>query len=153
MLNVYCDGSAHGFAGLPGGWAFVVLRDGQVLETGQGGAKKTTNNHMELEAAIAGLRCAQRLRRENEPISFTTDSRLTIDVARGLELPTRLEREALQLNDLSAALAAEARWVRGHAGDPWNEHVDALATEARVRFMSAKQQRRHHDARAKHPHE
>lgn len=143
MLNVYCDGSAHGVAGLPGGWAFVVLRDGLPLETGWGGAKKTTNNHMELQAAIAGLTCAQRLQVDaHETITFFTDSHLTVDVARGLDVPARLELEAHQLRRLVLAVQAQARWVRGHAGDAWNEHVDTLARDARCRFMSAKQLRR-----------
>lgn len=146
MLNVYCDGSAHGFAGLPGGWAFVVLRDGVALETGSGGAKKTTNNQMELQAAIAGLTCAQRLQLDAlESIIVFTDSHLTVDVARGLDLPARLEREAHHLRSLVLAVQAQARWVRGHAGDQWNEHVDALAREARCRFMSAKALRRRNE--------
>jgi ribonuclease HI len=138
MLTVYSDGSAHGHPNLPGGWAFVVLRGELELEAGSGGAKKTTNNHMELRAAIAGLTAAGRLRVENEPIVLKTDSRLTIDVALGRDEPVRLDAETAELRGLVLALNPEVQWVRAHSGHQWNEHVDALARAARQHFVKAR---------------
>jgi ribonuclease HI len=141
-LLVYCDGSGQGLAGLPGGWAFAVLREGVLLESGAGGAKKTTSNHMELTAALEGLRCALAHREGAEPILLVTDSRLTIDVAEGRDLPARLELPAAALCELFRGAQASARWVRGHSGEAWNEHVDAAARAARLTFTSAKARRR-----------
>ena len=141
-LVIYCDGSGQGLAGLPGGWAFAVLRDEALLQRGAGGVKKTTSNHMELNAALEGLRCALTLRRGDEPILLVTDSRLTIDVAEGRDVPVRLEREAAALCEVFAGAGATARWVRGHSGEPWNEQVDAAAREARLAVTSAKARRR-----------
>ncbi len=138
MLTVYSDGSAHGHPNLPGGWAFVVLRNQLELDSGSGGAKKTTNNHMELRAAIAGLTAAGRLRVDGEPIVLKTDSRLTIDVALGRDEPVRLDAEIAELRALMLQLTPDVQWVRAHAGQAWNEHVDALARAARQRFTKAR---------------
>lgn len=138
MLTVYSDGSAHGHPNLPGGWAFVVLRDDVELDSGSGGSKKTTNNHMELRAAIAGLTSAERLRVGDEAIVLMTDSRLTIDVAEGRDEPVRLDAETEELRTLVARLAPTFQWVRAHAGHFWNEHVDGLARAARQQFVKAK---------------
>jgi ribonuclease HI len=138
MLTVYSDGSAHGHPNLPGGWAFVVLRDEVELDSGSGGSKKTTNNHMELRAAIAGLESAERLRVGDEPIVLMTDSRLTIDVAEGRDEPVRLDAETEELRTLVSRLVPTFQWVRAHAGHFWNEHVDGLARAARQRFVKAK---------------
>ena len=142
MLIIYCDGSGQGFPGLPGGWGFVVLREDTVLDSGAGGERQTTNNHMEVRAAIAGLESALGLRRGDEGIELVTDSRLTIDVAEGRDVPTRLEAESAQLRGLFLEAGAMARWVRGHSGERWNEQVDELARAARLKVTSAKARRR-----------
>ena len=55
VLEVHCDGSGEERVGRPGGWAFVIVRDGEVLSERDGSAGKTTSLVMELEAARSAL--------------------------------------------------------------------------------------------------
>lgn len=134
---VWTDGACSGNPG-PGGWA-VLLRSGDRERELSGGEALTTNNRMELRAAIEALRALRRPAR----VVLTTDSeyvRLGItewlptwrargwrtasgSAVRNRELWEELHR-ALEPHDV------EWRWVRGHAGDPENERVDALARAA-----------------------
>ncbi len=141
-LHVYSDGSAEPLRRRRGGWAFLLVRQDVVLDSGSGGAHGTTSNHMELRAALEGLEVALRHRNEGEAIELVTDSRLTIDVATGRDVPTRLEVEAAAVRDLFQRCEATARWVRAHSGQPWNEAVDALAGAARVAVPAARPRRR-----------
>jgi ribonuclease HI len=142
MLHVYSDGSAEPLRGRRGGWAFLLVRADVVIDAGSGGAHATTNNHMELRAALEGLTAALRHRADTEAIELVTDSRLTIDVALARDLPTRLEVESVALRDCFVAAGASARWVRAHSGQRWNEAVDRLAALARVALPSARRRRR-----------
>ncbi len=134
---VWTDGACSGNPG-PGGWA-VLLRSGDRERELSGGEALTTNNRMELRAAIEALRALRRPAR----VVLTTDSeyvRLGItewlptwrargwrtasgSAVRNRELWEELHR-ALEPHDV------QWRWVRGHAGDPENERVDALARAA-----------------------
>lgn len=134
---VWTDGACSGNPG-PGGWA-VLLRSGDRERELSGGEALTTNNRMELRAAIEALRALRRPAR----VVLTTDSeyvRLGItewlptwrargwrtasgSAVRNRELWEELHR-VLEPHDV------EWRWVRGHAGDPENERVDALARAA-----------------------
>lgn len=122
-LSVYCDGSSTDRAGRAGGWAFVLVREGVELSRGSGGARSTTNNVMELEAAHAGLREAARHRAAGEPLEVVTDSRYVQE-------------------QLAPPGGVTVRWVRGHSGDVFNERADALAHEAKQAFIPAKVKRR-----------
>lgn len=123
MLSVYCDGSSTERKGRAGGWAFVLVRDGVELCTGSGGARATTNNVMELEAARAGLEEAERRRDgPGEAVELVTDSRYVLE---------QLSAPGVQL-----------RWVRGHSGNVFNERADALAHDAKQAFIPAKVKRR-----------
>lgn len=138
-IEVHGDGACLGNPG-PGGWA-ALLRWGRHEKELVGGEPATTNNRMELMAAIAALEAIK------EPCAVTvhTDSRY---VQQGIVdwLPNWMRRGwktagggAVKNQDLWQRLHAAAaphsvqwRWVKGHAGDPDNERVDALArAEAR----------------------
>jgi ribonuclease HI len=134
---VFTDGACAGNPG-PGGWA-AVLRYGPHEKVLQGGASLTTNNRMELRAAIAALRALTR------PclVEVHTDSEY---LRRGItEWLPRWQRngwrttskEPVKNQDLWRALNDALRthqitwhWVKGHAGDPLNERVDRLAVAA-----------------------
>lgn len=136
-IVVFADGAAKGNPG-PGGWgAIVVTPDGRVTELG-GGVRHTTNNRMELTAAIEALR---HVGASGEPVAMHTDSAYVI---RGIrEWIHRWQRRGWRtadggdvLNrDLWERLAmlgqpnARVAWhyVRGHQGIPGNERVDAIA--------------------------
>jgi len=136
---VYSDGGADPNPGI-GGWA-AILQYGEKEKVLTGNAAQTTNNRMELTAAIEALRALKRPCQ----ISFHTDSQY---VRRGItewieEWAARSWRsktgKPVQNVDLWKALwpqvqrhEIEWHWVKGHAGDPMNERVDRLARQARL---------------------
>jgi ribonuclease HI len=136
-VEIFTDGACSGNPG-PGGWGAVLRWDGREKEL-SGGEPLTTNNRMELTAAIAALEALKR------PVAavVTTDSRYVRDgvtqwlsawKARGWLTADRKPVKNVDLwQRLDAAARAhrvEWRWTRGHAGHPENERADALAREA-----------------------
>ena len=136
-VEAHTDGACLGNPG-PGGWA-VLLRSGAHERELVGGEPATTNNRMELMAAIAALEALTR----GCDVVLHTDSQY---VQKGISewLPGWLRRgwrtaagAPVKNQDLWERLHAaqvrhrvEWRWVRGHAGDPDNERVDGLARNA-----------------------
>jgi ribonuclease HI len=136
---VFCDGAAKGNPG-PGGWGVVIATtDGWIIELG-GNALHTTNNRMELTAAIEAL---SHVRDMPGQVDVYTDSTYVIKGIREwihgwkrrawmtIEGTPVLNRELWQrLDELVAQLPrGSLRWhyVRGHVGIPGNERVDAIA--------------------------
>lgn len=140
-VAMFCDGSCLGNPG-PGGWAalLVVTRDGAKLEKlVTGNVKHTTNNRMELSAAIEGLKTLKRPCK----VHIVTDSNYVIKgmkewrhgwVKKGWKNSAGKPVENRDLwEQLIAAVAPHTvgwEWVRGHAGHPENERVDAAAQAA-----------------------
>jgi len=129
---VYADGSCLGNPG-PGGWG-VVVRDpkGNVTEL-NGYAPSTTNNRMELMAAIEGLRATEL----GSDVILRSDSQYVVK-----SMTLNWKRNANQ--DLWAMLDAETKsrrvrfeWVRGHATDPINNRADELALSGANRRLVA----------------
>jgi ribonuclease HI len=146
-IVAHTDGACSGNPG-PGGWGVVLTaREGdRVLKTRElkGGAALTTNNQMELTAAIEALEALER------PAALTviTDSAYLRDgVTRwihgwkrnGWQTADRkpVKNEALwrRLDAAAARHRVTWDWVRGHAGDPGNERADALAREGMAPFL------------------
>jgi ribonuclease HI len=135
-ITIYSDGACKGNPG-PGGWG-AVLRYGGAEKRIKGGEPGTTNNRMELTAAIQALDSL----REACKVTLFTDSTY---VMKGLNewLPGWKRRgwrtadgKAVKNQDLWERLDAacarhriEWRWVKGHNGDPGNELADQLANE------------------------
>ena len=141
MLSIFCDGSSHSRGGLPGGWAFIVVKDDRALVTRSGGHKSTTNNLMELQAALLGLE-EVIVRGSVDDVELVSDSRFTLDIANGSSLPGKHLTQARALRAAALRANANTRWVRGHSGDTWNEKVDALAHEAKQKFVPARVKRK-----------
>lgn len=136
-VEIWTDGACSGNPG-PGGWG-ALLRFGEREKEISGGEAETTNNRMELQAAIQALNA---LKRPCE-VLLHTDSRYVMDgitdwiqgwKARGWKTATK---KPVKNADLWQALdAARSRhrvrwhWVKGHAGDDGNERADRLAREA-----------------------
>ncbi len=131
-VEIFCDGSGGERVDRPGGWAFVVVKDEQVLAERSGGEAKTTALMMELVAALAALEWLEK-ERPRAHVLLVSDSRLTLEVVDGTR---ELKREryvelAERLRALAARLRVSTKWVRGHSGKRWNERADALAEEAK----------------------
>jgi ribonuclease HI len=132
-LELYCDGSAAERVGRPGGWAFAVVRDGELLVARSGASASTTSLVMELEAALAGLReVVARGWHEHHAVQLVSDSSIALEVAAGTFLPKRHVDLARALREAAVAAGATTRWVRAHSGHRWNEAVDALAHDAKM---------------------
>ena len=145
-VEIHTDGSCLGNPG-PGGWAAVLRHQGREREL-SGGEALTTNNRMELMAAIMALEAL------TEPCQITlqTDSqyvrqgitewmanwvRRNWKTAGGDPVKNRDLWERLQAAKQTHKI--EWRWVKGHSGDPDNERVDQMAREAAERHRDARQ--------------
>ena len=144
VVKIYTDGACTGNPG-PGGWATVILIENQKKEL-FGGEKLTTNNRMELTAAIKGLEFLQS--QEKKQLSLTeikiyTDSvylkdgiTIWLDNWEKNNWKTSDKKNVKnidlwkKLKDLTKTKQIEWFWIRGHSGDPMNELADRLAKEA-----------------------
>lgn len=138
-VEIATDGACKGNPG-PGGWG-AIIRSGTSERELAGGEKLTTNNRMELTAAIEGLNALKRPCH----VVLSTDSRYVMD---GLTKWIKgwqkngwktAAKQPVKNADLWQALLAAAKphriewlWVKGHAGHPDNERADRLASDAAV---------------------
>lgn len=133
-VELYTDGACKGNPG-PGGWG-ALLRFGDVERELCGGEPETTNNRMELMAAIEGLRALK----QGCQVTLTTDSVYVRDgVTRWMANWKRngwktANKKPVKNQDLWQALDAQCQrhtidwqWVKGHSGHPGNERADELA--------------------------
>lgn len=136
-VDIFTDGACSGNPG-PGGWG-AILRYGTVEKELSGFEAETTNNRMELMAAIAALEalkrpCTARIHTDSQYLrdgitrwihGWKARSWLTADrkPVKNVDLWQRLEK-ALAPHEVTWL------WVRGHAGHPENERADALARAA-----------------------
>ena len=136
QTGVFTDGSCEGNPG-PGGWGFVWVEDGEILEERFGGAPDTTNNRMELTALIE----AYKIMPVDARVTIYSDSQLCVNTinqwAAGWEKRGWKRKtgpiKTLELVKQLYALAGdhpnvELAWIRAHDGALWNEYADALAT-------------------------
>ena len=145
-LFAYTDGACSGNPG-PGGWgAILVAREGEAVlkeRLLKGGEAETTNNRMELMAAIAALEALER----PAPITVVTDSAYLRDgVSRWIHgwkrngwrtadgKPVKNEDLWRRLDAAAARHAVTWAWVKGHAGHLENERADALARDGMAPF-------------------
>jgi ribonuclease HI len=136
-VDIYTDGACSGNPG-PGGWGAILVFNGHEKEL-SGGETLTTNNRMELMAAIAGIEALKR----SVEAHVHTDSQYVKDgitkwIHKWKSNGWKTSDKKPVKNDdlwkrLEAALAAHKvhwHWVRGHSGHPMNERADALARAA-----------------------
>ena len=132
VLELYCDGSAEAKVGTRGGWAFLIVRDDEVLISRSGSASKTTCLVMEFVAARSALELVVKRRWHTQHVvELISDSSIALDVAAGRFMPKRHGTVATALREVALEAGARTRWVRAHSGHRWNEAVDALARKAK----------------------
>ena len=137
IVEIFTDGACSGNPG-PGGWGVVLRYEGHEKEL-SGGERETTNNRMELTAAIEGLSALKRPCK----VIMTTDSKYVADgINKGWAeswknngwrkadkkpaLNVDLWEKLLDLLDMHEV---QIEWVKGHAGHPENERCDRLAVD------------------------
>jgi len=139
LVHLATDGACKGNPG-PGGWG-VLIRWGTKEKEMSGGEPLTTNNRMELTAAIRGLAALKRPCR----VVLSTDSRYVMDgltkwlagwQRNGWKTAAKQPVKNADLWQELVAAAAQHRirweWVKGHAGHPENERADKLASDAAI---------------------
>ena len=136
MIEIFTDGACSGNPG-PGGWGVLII-EGENRQELYGGDPDTTNNRMELLAAIKALESTAT----DTPVRLFTDSQY---VKNGINQWINgwkkngwktASRKPVKNKDLWETLDAltenrsiDWQWVKGHAGHPGNEHADALARQ------------------------
>lgn len=138
-LFAWTDGACSGNPG-PGGWGVLMraMKDGEVVKERElkGGEPDTTNNRMELMAAIAALEALTR----PSTITITTDSAYVKNGVTGwihgwkkngwrtaARKPVKNEDLWRRLDEAQARHSVRWEWIKGHAGHAENEHADELA--------------------------
>lgn len=136
-VDIFTDGACRGNPG-PGGWC-AILRTGPSEKTLSGATGRTTNNRMELTAALEGLRalkrpCAVRLVSDSQYVTDGMKEWVHGWIRRGWR---RAKNQPVVNEDLWRALVEAAAehdvewvWVRGHSGHPENERCDRVANQA-----------------------
>jgi ribonuclease HI len=144
-VDLFTDGACRGNPG-PGGWAALLVAGTERKEV-SGAEAATTNNRMELAAAIGGLnalkrRCAVKLFTDSKYVLQGYTEWLPNWKARGWRTAARepVKNQDLweQLEAAAAAQDIEWHWVKGHSGHEGNEYVDQLANLAIDRMLAAR---------------
>ena len=136
-IKVYTDGACRGNPG-PGGWGVYIINGNQTEEL-YAGDRSTTNNKMEMQAAISAL---MHLKKTETPIELYTDSNyLRQGITEWIynwkknnwrtssKKPVANRELWIELDKLNSQMNVNWNWVKGHAGDPGNEKADELANK------------------------
>tara|TARA_B100000214_G_scaffold335562_1_gene278911 strand:+ start:16 stop:447 length:432 start_codon:yes stop_codon:yes gene_type:complete len=134
-IKVYTDGACKGNPG-PGGWGVYIQSNDEEKDL-YGGNPETTNNQMEMQAALEALKY---LKDKNEVIELYTDSNyLRQGITEWIhkwklnnwrtaaKKPVANRDLWIEISELNEKMKVEWNWVKGHAGDPGNERADLLA--------------------------
>ena len=145
IVTVYTDGACSGNPG-PGGWGVLIVTDSSESIELNGGEKHTTNNRMELTAAIKALEFFAKQEDKQlslEQLEIYTDSNYVKD---GITIWIKnweknnwktADKKNVKnidlwkkLKDLTKSRQIEWKWVKGHSDNPMNDLVDRLARES-----------------------
>ena len=144
-VSIWTDGACKGNPG-PGGWG-AILRYGASEKEICGGEAHTTNNRMELSAAILAL---EALKRPCQVALHTDSQYLRQGVTSWIKNwkrngwrtadnnPVKNDDLWKRLDEARAGHEIDWRWVKGHAGDPLNERADELARQGMAPFLRGK---------------
>jgi ribonuclease HI len=136
-VRIYTDGACSGNPG-PGGWAYL-LKYNEYEKLGSGRVEHTTNNQMELLAVIEGLRalnkpCHVEVYTDSQYVQKGISEWLSTWIKNGWRTsqkkPVKNQEYWQMLSEATAGHTISWHWVKGHAGHPENERVDAAACAA-----------------------
>ncbi len=146
-IEIYTDGACSGNPGI-GGWGVIILQKQQIINTLSGNEKYTTNNRMEMMAAIKALQYMHNTKSKLE-INLYTDS---IYVKNGITKwlfnwkkrnwhtanGDKVKNKDLWqiLDNITKLLQINWYWLKGHAGNKYNEQADNLAKQALLKIKS-----------------
>ena len=144
-VNIYTDGACSGNPG-PGGWAAVLEYSGRE-KCISGGETSTTNNRMELTAAITAL----EMLKESCDVTLTSDSKYVVDAIEKGWLESWQKKNwkksdgkpALNVDLWQKLIPQLTRhkvtfvWIKGHDGHPYNELCDSMAVKESQKFQEA----------------
>jgi ribonuclease HI len=145
-LRIYTDGGCSGNPG-PGGWAYVIIlqtfQGENIVAQNKGSQKDTTNNRMELTAVIEALRALKTMDSVPRQAVVYTDSQY---VQKGItewihawkrnswrtsdKKPVKNQELWIELDSLAAEFSLFWEWIKGHAGNEYNEICDRMTQEA-----------------------
>jgi ribonuclease HI len=145
-LKIYTDGGCSGNPG-PGGWAYVMVQQtfqgAVIIAQNKGAERETTNNRMELTAVISALRALKTMRDVPRQAAVYTDSQY---VQKGItdwirtwkrnswrtsdKSPVKNKDLWIELDALASEFPLKWEWVKGHAGNEYNEMCDSMTQEA-----------------------
>ena len=140
-VTIYTDGGCSGNPG-PGGWGVVVIFNGEARQL-SGGEKNTTNNRMELTAAINALSIVKNTKEfSGIPVTLNIDSQyvkngITVWIKNWKQKgwktadkkPVKNQDLWVKLDELNSSMNVNWCWVKGHAGVQYNEVCDQLCQE------------------------
>ncbi len=144
IIQIWTDGSCIKNPDGPGGWAAIIVRGADQIEI-SGHDPSTTNNRMEMIAALRGLEAAITAFPGDDIFLYSDSQYLVRGMSewigewrkRGFRkkpsptsAPMPNQDLWLQLDQLSRVAAIRWTWVRGHNGEPMNERADRLASDA-----------------------
>ncbi|RUM52043.1 MAG: ribonuclease HI [Methylococcus sp.] len=136
-VNIYTDGACRGNPG-PGGWGVLLEYQGTKKELCGGTQESTTNNRMELLAAIRGI---EALTKASDVYLYTDSTYVQKGITEWMtgwkkrnwmtaaKKPVKNKDLWVRLDEALASHNVEWRWIKGHAGHPGNERADALANQ------------------------
>lgn len=147
-ISIYTDGGCDPNPG-PGGWAAILIHPKKTRELSGGYADSTTNNRMELTAAIEALKalkmpCEIEFHTDSEYLRKGITEWMAIWLQKGKFEKGKVKNADLwlELFELTQAHEIHWHWVKGHAGDPYNERADQLAMAAIPRPAQVKDESR-----------
>ena len=141
-MEIYTDGGCSGNPG-PGGWAYIIVENGKQSAEKWGAEEDTTNNRMELMGIISALESLKAADKVSGELMVYTDSEY---VQKGItqwikawkaknwrtsaRKPVKNQDLWQRLDSLAVSFPLKWIWVKGHAGNFWNERCDALTQKA-----------------------
>ena len=151
MIRIYTDGGCSENPG-PGGWAYIIVLEtfqgDKVLTEKLGAEKDTTNNRMELTAVIKSLEALNGMKDLPRKVALYTDSQY---VQKGItewiqkwklnswrtsdKKPVKNQDLWQRLEEASLGFYLEWVWIKGHAGNEYNERCDVMTKEAIVSLL------------------